>query len=113
MARLRASSVERRCDQLLDGFLLLLATWTVVYHVCLVLRLGTTWALGLEVVVLGASVMLFNRLAQRVEEPLPSPTAATAPPARARPLAAVTVVAAATAAVSTATSAPWALAWVP
>ncbi len=40
------------CERLLDLAVVVLSTWTVVYHVCLVLRLGAAWAVGFEVVAL-------------------------------------------------------------
>jgi hypothetical protein len=119
MVRVVASGVERRCDRLLDAFLVLMATWTVVYHVCVVLRLGTTWATGLEIVALAAAGVLLRRLTHHREEPPHSPATPADPVAgpaesrRARLLAALTVVAAVGAAVGTATNAPWLLVWVP
>ena len=36
--------VARACDGLLDFLVLAFAAWTVVYHLCLVLRIGAVWA---------------------------------------------------------------------
>jgi Family of unknown function (DUF6077) len=36
--------IARTCDDVLDFLVLAFAAWTVVYHVCLVLRIGTVWA---------------------------------------------------------------------
>ncbi|MCB0905778.1 MAG: hypothetical protein KDB63_01515 [Nocardioidaceae bacterium] len=46
----------RTADRLVDGAVLLLATWTPVYHLCLVLALPVPVALALEVGVLGLLV---------------------------------------------------------
>ncbi len=43
-----AAVVVRSGDRLVDAFVALLATWTLVYHLCLVLRLPVPWAVGLE-----------------------------------------------------------------
>mgnify|MGYP000847691130 CR=1 FL=1 len=43
----------RTADRLVDGAVLLLATWTPVYHLCLVLDLPVWAALALESAVLG------------------------------------------------------------
>ncbi len=52
--------LPRSCEGLLDLTVVVLATWTVVYHVCLVLRLNVPWAVGLEVLALvGASALLW------------------------------------------------------
>ena len=52
--------LPRNCERLLDFAVVSLATWTVVYHVCLILRLGVPWAVGLEVLTLvGAGVLLW------------------------------------------------------
>jgi len=49
-----ATSTAMWCDRLLDAVVALLATWTLVYHACLFLRLDVAWAVGLEVVALAA-----------------------------------------------------------
>ena len=52
--------LPRNCERLLDFAVVLLATWTVVYHICLILRLSVPWAVGLEVLTLvGAGVLLW------------------------------------------------------
>jgi hypothetical protein len=40
------------CEGLLDLAVVVLSSWTVIYHVCLLLRLGAAWAVGFEVVAL-------------------------------------------------------------
>lgn len=113
MVQRPAGGTAAWCDRLLDAFLLLMASWTVVYHVCVVVRLGTTWAVLLEVVALATAVVLLPRLRDTPAEPSPvgTPDAVTSR-LRRRPLAAVTAAAAVIAAVGTATSAPWVLVWV-
>ncbi|WP_151082217.1 DUF6077 domain-containing protein [Nocardioides cynanchi] len=118
MVRLEASGVERWCDRLLDAFLVLMATWTLVYHLCVVVRLGTTWAVALEVVALAVTGLLLRRLRRSPEE-LPPPAAGPTTPVSAAAvtrhhrLVVVTAVAAGCAALGTATNAPWVLVWVP
>ncbi|HEY3528448.1 MAG TPA: DUF6077 domain-containing protein [Nocardioides sp.] len=114
MVRRRGGSTAAWCDRLLDGVVVLLATWTLVYHVCLVTRLGTTPAIALELLALACAAGI---AARRPWVP-PPVTHGELGPARwvasgARPLRATTVVAACVAAVGTALSAPWVLVWVP
>ena len=52
--------MERWCDLLLDGVVALLATWTVAYHVCLVLGLPVQAALAGTCVLLAATVGLWR-----------------------------------------------------
>src|SRR6476659_11383827 len=61
MAQGRAATDAAPYDRLLDGVVVLIATWTVVYHACLVLRLGVTWAVGLEVAALATWTALARR----------------------------------------------------
>ncbi len=56
--------------------MVVLATWTVVYHACLVLRLGVPWAVGLEALALFA----WGVLARRARRPQAGPEAS--PPAQ-------------------------------
>jgi uncharacterized protein DUF6077 len=109
-----AASITRWSDRLLDAVVTFLASWTVVYHLCLVAGLDTTWAVGLDLLLLGSAVGF------AVRRPRHSPGDAhhepVSPPARnrwTRPLLVVTVASACVAAVSMAASAPWALVWVP
>jgi hypothetical protein len=51
------SRLVRWCDAGLDAAIVGLATWTVVYHLCLVLRLGVSWAVGLETTALVGCVI--------------------------------------------------------
>jgi hypothetical protein len=107
------------CDRLLDAAVVFLATWTLVYHVCLVARLGTTTAVVLEVVALAAAVGVSRR--SRPPEPLPADE--PGPDAAEHPLADdsrllrtcrnVTIGFAVVGAAATGLSAPWVLTWVP
>lgn len=123
MAEAGGGSVATWSDRLLDAIVLFLATWTVVYHVCLVLRLSTTWAVALEVVALvGAAALLGRRSAAwwPWSDPRASDPAVGSPsgddltgPWTPHWLAPTAVVAACVAAVATALSLPWVLVWVP
>ena len=53
MNRLPAA-VPRVCDSVLDFLVLAFGAWTVIYHVCLVLRIGSLWAAIAEAVALVA-----------------------------------------------------------
>ena len=109
-----ATGAAARCDRLLDGVVVLLATWTVVYHACLVLRLGVTWAVGLEVAALATWAVLARRLSLHGEAEVAAPEQATVRPASTtRLLAGLTIVGAVVAALAMAAGAPWALVWVP
>ncbi len=61
----RRDGVPGACDRLLDVSVVVLATWTVVYHVCLVLRLGVQWAVALEAVALAGLGLLAWRAGRR------------------------------------------------
>jgi hypothetical protein len=116
MIRRRGGSAGAWCDRLLDGVVVVLATWTVVYHVCLVTRLDTTWALVLEVVALAGTWVSLHRLSwhpAETVEPAPAPAAEPGRRSAARPLVTVAVGAAVVAAVCTATGAPFVLVWAP
>jgi hypothetical protein len=98
-----AAGLERRSDRLqvarigdraLDGTVMLLASWTVVYHFCLIARLGVWWAIGLELLALGGWVYAARRARTRlpaIEAPKPpaegDPTVDVAMPAAVRMLA--------------------------
>src|SRR6476661_3892428 len=69
MAWRRGAGAAAWCDGLLDGVVLLLGTWTLVYHVCLVTRLGVTPALVLEVLALATAGLLLLRGRAAVQEP--------------------------------------------
>jgi len=124
MARTRAAtSTAARCDRLLDAVVAFLATWTLVYHACLFLRLGVAWAVGLEVVALVACALLVRRFTAPVARtsvaehddvpaPPPAPPAHEGPSPSRRPIV-VAVTAAGVAALGMATGAPWLLVWVP
>jgi hypothetical protein len=101
------------CDRFLDALVVLLATWTLAYHVCVVVRLGTTVALVLWLVLLAATLAALRRLS---DQPDPTPHAAdpAGPVAHRVPdrvLVGVTLAAAAVAAVAVAVSAWWVLVW--
>ncbi|MFN8189834.1 MAG: DUF6077 domain-containing protein [Nocardioidaceae bacterium] len=122
----------RTADRLVDGAVLLLATWTPVYHLCLVLDLPVWAALALESAVLGVLVAwsLRRRPTNQTDPagrggPAPNPaddgTATSRPTRTPRPepvpptrlLVAGTVAAAVVAALGMAVSAPWPLVWIP
>src|SRR4051794_32928111 len=67
MAWRRGAGAAAWCDGLLDGVVLLLGTWTLVYHVCLVARLGVTPALLLELLALAGTWVLVVRLRSAAE----------------------------------------------
>jgi Family of unknown function (DUF6077) len=109
----RASQVvTRSCDHLLDFLVLALAAWTAIYHVCLVLHVGTFWAAVAE----GAALIPCAWLAFRSSGAEPrAPTSARAP-AGLRSAAGLVLALNALAAVGTAslfafTSAPWQAVW--
>jgi Family of unknown function (DUF6077) len=91
--RQRASAgerVARASDRLLDVLLVVFASWTVVYHACLVLHVGAGWAAGLWALVAVSSGWLVLRGERRAlterpprEEPPPAdqPPLAEPPPA--------------------------------
>lgn len=111
---LRRVPVERSADLLLDGVVVVLATWTVVYHLCLVLRLGVQTALLAELVLLAGAAFLFRSrvrrsVGQRAEEDLGAPRQG----GRVQPLVMVTVGCAVLSALGMAISAPWVLVWPP
>lgn len=51
----------RACETALDLSVVVLATWTVAYHVCLVLGLGVSWSVAFELVLLAAALVLWRR----------------------------------------------------
>ncbi|MBW3603767.1 MAG: hypothetical protein KY460_02455 [Actinobacteria bacterium] len=61
-------SLSRRCEMVVDAAVIVLATWTVVYHVSLVLRLGVPWAVGLEVAALVGWVVVSRRFGARLRD---------------------------------------------
>lgn len=56
-----SSLLARGCEAVLDAAVVVLATWTVVYHVCLLLRVPAPAAVGIEIVVLAGWVLLRRR----------------------------------------------------
>src|SRR4051794_25400842 len=118
MVQRDGGSVAVWCDRLLDAVVVLLATWTLVYDVCLVARLSTTTALALEVVTLALTVLLLRRVgtASVTEDAVTSDPAPAGPRSHdpvERGLLLVTAAAALAAAVATGFDAWWALVWVP
>jgi hypothetical protein len=114
MIQLGARRIEQWSDGLLDAAVVLLATWTVAYHVCLVLRLGTTWAVAFTVALAAASTLLLQRLRPTEDDTLPG----VGVPAGRRMTpwsgwATITVGAAVIAAAGMATDGPWPLVWLP
>lgn len=67
--RCAETRVIRGCHALLDGSVAVLSTWTVVYHLCLVLRLGVPWAVGLELLALAGWAELARRARRRAAPP--------------------------------------------
>ena len=68
----RASRLTRwpdRCDALVDLAVVVLATWTVVYHVALVAGFGVTWAVVLEVIALAMAGLGWWRGLDRLDRP--------------------------------------------
>jgi len=112
-------SIATWCDRLLDGAVVVLATWTVVYHLCVVTRLGTTSALALETVVLAVTVggvrgkSSSAPLVSKREVAPSSPTDVRDTGAVGRGLFAITMAAALTAAIAMALAATWAFVWIP
>jgi hypothetical protein len=120
MVQLGARRVERWSDGLLDGAVVLLATWTISYHLCLVLRLGTTWAVVLTAVLVAASTLLLRRLQDAEADALPATGIPVAPRltsaagwATGPGWATVAVGAAVIAAAGMAFDGPWLLVWLP
>jgi Family of unknown function (DUF6077) len=113
-------SIATWCDRLLDGVVVVLATWTVVYHVCLVTRLGSTSAVVLETVVLAVTVGALRRrpsstslVSKGAVPPSGTPTDVGDSGAVGRGLLAVTTAAALVAAIAMALAAAWAFVWIP
>ncbi len=113
----------RACDTLVDAVVVAFATWTVVYHVCLLFRLGVAWAVPMEIAALALCAIALVRRRRHESGQLhlsdsawPADTA-TSPSRAARRLPArmstagpvVTVCFAGLAAISAAADAPWAL----
>lgn len=131
----RVPSVATCCDRVTDAGVVLFASWTVAYHLCLTLRLGVPWAFGITAVA-GLGWLLLVRRATAAPATAAPATGAPAtgaasdrattdaerpladdPPRRGSPVrrtaALVTYAAAATAAVAMALEAPWTLVWIP
>ena len=76
----------RWCEALTDLAVVVLSTWTVVYHLCLLLRLAVPWAVILEILALACWAVVRSRVRADVEHhdagvppaQIPSSTAETA-----------------------------------
>ena len=116
---LPASRIARACDALLVFCVLAFALWTLAYHACLVLDLGSVWALA----ALAAGLVPCALLAARDEAGgapardavARSPEAPAAPPrgGRAPTYAACALAVTAAAGLAFATDLPWAVVWAP
>jgi hypothetical protein len=112
--------LTRAVDLTLDGVVVLLATWTVVYHVCLILGLRVPWAVGLEITLLVLVAVARHRTRRwrevRVSAPVPAYAdtgTRTVDGVLTEPrLVGVTVAAIAVSAAAMATDAPWTFVWV-
>ncbi len=123
VAASRRVAIERGCDVLLDGVVVVLATWTMTYHLCLVLGLPVEVALAGECVVLAGTVLLWRSPllgpADRLPDDGPVTDRQVSPrqgggvlPLRpVRPLVAATVGLASVSALAMAFEAPWLVVW--
>ncbi len=112
--RLPVGPLLRVSDRVLDGTVILLATWTVIYHVCLVLGLGAPWAVVFEIVALTALTLVLWRRTTSSAPPRPADVQgadALLPLRTAPPLLLVTLGATVIAAIAMAASLPWAFVW--
>jgi hypothetical protein len=112
-----AGSIAAWCDRLLDTVVLLLVAWTLAYHVCLVLRLGTTSAIVIALA-LAAVALLVVRHAGWPDRgadspPLPLVLSPGRPRRRTPHLGRVVLAAAGVAGLAMAVSAPMPFIWVP
>lgn len=109
-------STARACDWALDAVVTVVAGWTVLYHISLLLGLDVYQAAGIGVVVLLSYAVLSRRGARLgdEEEAALAPQLASSTASITTGVTPVLVAAAAAvAAVSMAISAPWPLVWVP
>ncbi|HEY7076266.1 MAG TPA: hypothetical protein VH418_12885, partial [Solirubrobacteraceae bacterium] len=67
----RSFDAARAADRGLDAMLVAFAVWTVVYDVCLVLRVPAVWAAVAWAVVLGGCAWVAWRARPRAAEPHP------------------------------------------
>lgn len=106
--RAPASRLPGGCERLLDGAVAVLATWTVVYHLCLLLRLAVPWAVGLEVLALAVwAGWSFRGRSRRSDDIVHSPGVAAGSSRLETGLVAVVVAAGAAAALLVAIRASW------
>jgi hypothetical protein len=112
-----AGSIAAWCDRLLDTVVLLLVAWTLAYHVCLALHLGTTSAILITLGLAALAVLVIRREGwpdSGDEVPaLPLVRAPGRPRRRTPGLGRVVVAAAGVAGLAMAVSAPMPLIWVP
>jgi hypothetical protein len=110
--------LTRAADLIVDAAVAFIASWTVVYHVCLIFRLGVAWAIALELLALTGWAVLGLR--GRALPPRPVARAPVVLPDQswvdrddqqhlARRLLVASIALAVVAAVMMAVSAPWAL----
>lgn len=113
----RRAGLVARFDSVLDVVVVGLATWTLVYHACLVLSIGSTVALAVEAVLV---LMVVSALAHRrtivgrhaVDAPSISPPGGPRTTSSARTMAGLTAVSTVVAAVAMALELPWPAVWV-
>ena len=110
----------RVADRLVDAAVLVLATWTPLYHLSLLTGLPAMVTLGLEVAILALLGLWLLRRSREAPAPVPdavAPVDRGGPAATGRPPTRTLVIASAALAVVTAVamalSAPWPLVWVP
>ena len=109
----RPDGVARGCDLVLDATVVVLATWTVVYHASLLLDLGSNAALAIEVALVVVAAVAWLSRRSHPDTGSPGDLPADLPlEHRWDRFAAVTVAAAVVAAVGMAVEAPWAVVWV-
>jgi hypothetical protein len=107
------AGIARVCDRFLDFLVLGFAAWTIVYHVCLVLRVDAVWAGIAAALALIPCGLLAVRDEQASERPEEAPPAASPRDRRLAGLAAVNVAAGiAAAALFAFTDAPWRAVWI-
>ncbi|MDX6375673.1 MAG: hypothetical protein QOD98_4661, partial [Nocardioidaceae bacterium] len=115
-AEVAADPVARTADAALDAVVVVLATWTVVYHVCLLSGIGATPALVAEgVLLVGAAWMGRGSVRRTQSDGCPAPAARSVRVERSwtRGPTVWTLASAAIAATAMALRGPWVLVWVP
>lgn len=105
-----AVTVVRAVDAALDAVIILLASWTLVYHACLLAGWGATVAALVELAVVAAVAAVWSRRRWSDDLSRPALVGGWEPPGRTVCLALV-VLAVAAATVFGATRGPWILVW--